>query len=483
MRRYLFPLLMLCCLIAALLLITTACSGESKNLPTDNQSASESVAEAVTAPATSGEQQPSATSPAQDSTTPGGGKQVLRVSQCYNFYNLEYAIEKFKVTHPDVEIVLTKYNSDIEKYRQQVVTQLMTGIADDILDSTEITENVSSGKGLLTDIYPLMQNDPDFHEADYFMNVLDALATDGKLLTFPAFFSYRLVGVQTKHSQALTEQFKQFDAITYRELLDLYRHIDAKEGKYLCENIDAVNVILANINDFVDFENKTCNFITDDFIKLISDAKQATSPRRVAEDNLGFLVGKGMTKSTQEEYARQYIFDHADERDFLVFFPYAEEQLFTHYIPLTSETGKLLIAPIKRLSISESSANKVLAWEFIKFLTTEEANPDLDLYSFPIQRELYQSYVTGYVERHLDFWRNEEGYDIIGDAGEVAAQALASQVQMNEMPMEVFESWLSMSFYEVLRETMKSFYQGLMTAEQVASELQNKMSLALMEMQ
>ena len=66
----------------------------------------------------------------------------------------------------------------------------------DILDMSNLSVQIYQSKGLLEDLYPYMENDPEIRTEDYFENVFEAISLDGKLpyLTDGAAISTMLAG-------------------------------------------------------------------------------------------------------------------------------------------------------------------------------------------------------------------------------------------------------------------------------------------------
>jgi len=121
-----------------------------------------------------------------------GNKQLsgkLSISQCWNFLNLQGAIDQFTKIHPNVEIVLNKYDSDWEKYWAQVGAQLIAGTGDDILDASDFSYVQLADRGFLADFNKLMRDDPRFNEDDYYSNVFKGLEYKGGLYNFPTLLS------------------------------------------------------------------------------------------------------------------------------------------------------------------------------------------------------------------------------------------------------------------------------------------------------
>ena len=405
-----------------------------------------------------------------------GETRQLRISVCYDFYDLETAIERFNAVYPDVEIVLNKYDNDFLGYQQQVNTQLLSGTADDLLDAAPLDESRMADSGLLADIYPLMENDPNFQEDDYYMNVLAAMATDGKLIVFPTSFNYELVAVNNTFSPELVAAYQQYDKVSYWDLFALYDSLADTGGRYIGRNFDAGTALVANMDAFIDQEARTCSFDSQDFIDFITKAKVGTDPEKIAAGEIGWSYSFDCQSAADwEAYALQYVFASADCGIYSALLPYADEK-FTHFVPLTNRAGAVSILPSKRFCINAASPNQDLAWEFLKFLTTPEANQDTYIPALPIHRELCRSYI----ETNLALYAEQysEAIPLSCSVDEAVQQLLTKYMAWNEMPMAYQPTYYDLAD---TNDTMIAFYNGTLSAEQTASTLQNRVSLFLME--
>jgi len=406
-----------------------------------------------------------------------GEKRILTIAVYDDYYKLDLVIDRFTALHPDVSVEVDNYHGDEEKYKLQVTTQLLAGKAPDIMDAWLSAEEKLSDSGLLADIYPLLRNDPAFHENEYFMNVIDAMAYKGKLIVFPVSWSYRMIGVNNMFSGELVERFSGYETISYRQLFDLYNSLEDKSGRNLSGNIDIITAVAENINDYIDSANKKCYFNTPEFIEFITGAKNCTPSRKAADGELGWWFGPKIYRADQEQYAKQYCFAEAPSNIPFFDFPCLEKEVFTYYIPLVSAQGKIFQMVGRRYCINGASKNQGLAWEFIKFLTTPEANEYIYQPSFSVNRELYRTSVSANIVEFIDDWRKIAGNTIVGDTEEIVGQVMAKLAPYNDMPMENNQFW----HFDIIRDLLTSYYNGFITAEQAASELQNKVSLILQE--
>ena len=385
-----------------------------------------------------------------------------------------YAIEGFKAIHPDVEIELHSYDGDHQKYRQQIRVQLMAGQADDLLSYAGFNDQRYLDSSLIADFYPIMQNDPDFNKADYFMSVIDGFSYKNKLPIFPLYFAYWGIAVNDSFSPELSQKFKQYDKITFEEVFDLYNNLENKSNYYISRGIDALTALERNINTFVDFENKKCYFNDPKFIEFITDAKNATDPQKIADGSLGTLFGvSGYDEKEQNEFALKYLFFDDCIQFHQYFAPDYEEKKFNDFIPLVQENGKLIVEASVAFVLNEASKNKELAWEFIKYLTTMDMQgyKYYSYFIFPVHRQKFKTYAD-YVWQYL-----KEDYYGEFETRETGGQVIARLEAYNSMPMP-FPIYI---YLDAVKEIIQSFYDGVLTAEQTANELQNKVSIYLME--
>jgi maltose-binding protein MalE len=406
---------------------------------------------------------------------------TLTISQCWSFLALDVAAERFMAIHPDVEIIVNDFDNDTERFNTQVRAQLMSGIADDIIDSSTFPYIELASRGLFVDIFPLMQNDPNFNEDDFFMNVFHGVKYRGRLYAFPINFGYALVGVNNMFSDELVERFRQYDVISNRQILDLYLDFPDNGGRFVGFNFDVVNIIAGSIREFIDFETNTANLNNDEFIKLLIDAKNGTNPQKAIDNLLGYTITSGfVTREDLVENIQRYLFFYTFAPNTLqVFFPHTEDEEFTHFIPLATDSGEIKTYTNQFL-INAGSENIELAWEFLKFLVTDEAHANLFIgFNIPLKRENLRNLAPDFISRGIQLLRRTD-FIIEGETEDIVDNIISTIENWSEMPMQAQHS-LGSNLNEMIFETVTNFYNGILTAEQTAELLQNRVSLYLME--
>jgi hypothetical protein len=414
---------------------------------------------------------------------------TLTISQCWDFsvHSLDFAIERFNSIHPDVEIILTNFRGDSQRYITQVGMQLMAGTANDIIEwHWGFSYADFADRDFLTDIYTLMRDDYRFTHDDWFTNAFRATEYRGGLYVFPLSFSYEIIGVNSTTSDELVESFRQFDMISHRQLLDLYIEFSDATSHFVSPVIDAANVIIHDFGRIIDFEANTANFSTDEFVRLISDARDASNPQRVEAG----LVGNWGSLLTASNWANQielsynYMFSNfLMNIQYEVFFPHKDYEIFTHFIPLATCDGEIIITSARQFAINSASENKELAWEFLNFLATDEilTKNEMSL-GIPINRRMFDAHAVTFLTNYVENQRGLPGFvDVSADTSDIVERIIEHGNRYVEKPMHNYNIFRDVCIIEMIIESMTAFHQGILTAEMVAEDLQNRVSLYLME--
>ncbi|MCL2665309.1 MAG: hypothetical protein FWE82_06825 [Defluviitaleaceae bacterium] len=228
----------------------------------------------------------------------------------------------------------------------------------------------------LADIYELINSDPLFDHKDYFMNVIDAYAVDGKLYEFPVTFSFDYVGVHKDMPDSLIEWFKNKSSVNWFELLEIYEDIYSRQnGKRfgVYEEFFYRDSFRYAAASYMDFLRGRGTFDGNMLIKKIASA--LTEPETIA-----LFYGMSTLQSNAElKRQNEYMFVKLAQDLWPFLLPTAQEHghSFLHLVPLTDEYGAIFLAndrEVTKLCVAESSPNKVIAWEFIKFIMLPESN-------------------------------------------------------------------------------------------------------------
>lgn len=285
----------------------------------------------------------------------------------------------YMALHPDVLIELEPQGYDYD--REELSVQLMSGQAADVLETYGNAKELTSGHFL--DLYPFMEQDPNFREEDYFMDILTGAETDGKLYGLGTWFSiYGLYAMRKDLDPEAAEWFETAETVTYADMIRLYQEVGQAEGLVIYNTFLPTDAFDYYCDSLIDLENKTCNYQNEELKAVLEQALTLPADPRVSYSAEDGVSAEGMPHSATSidisEYRNtEYPYFFYQPRfprraDFL--FPY-EGTVFTRPRVVTTASGKGLYLGGTTLSITDSCEDPELAWDFIKFCIANKEEP------------------------------------------------------------------------------------------------------------
>ncbi len=200
-------------------------------------------------------------------------KRIIKLSALYTDPMIKNTVTEFNSLDNDYYIELKTYSDKNLWVDNDAVVQFnMDIISGDIpdavfLERTSPFRNYTS-KGLFTDLYGLMDTDPEVKREDYLRNIFRLMETDGRLYVGTAsFFVNALIG---KTSDIGTQKSWTWD--DYNKLLsEKPSGIIPITDTYTAMTKDYFLSILLRtaINKLVDYKNHTCSFINEEFYDML----------------------------------------------------------------------------------------------------------------------------------------------------------------------------------------------------------------------
>lgn len=173
---------------------------------------------------------------------------------------------------------LVKMALDI-KTLEDLSEAALTGDSPDLIFYTD--RSVLDGMinlGAAADIYPYMESYDGVKADDLMPNVLEAFDMDGKLYAIPENFC---VLSWHANSKVIGEEYRNW---TFDDMYEIYENCpDNMSFADEVFNDDLVNnLILSHLTPWVDAENNTCNFGSEDFVKLLEFCKNTQNVSALA---------------------------------------------------------------------------------------------------------------------------------------------------------------------------------------------------------
>ena len=353
------------------------------------------------------------------------------------------------------------YNQCLQNYQNDLISG---NVPDIMLIGADY--QMLSNKGLFEDLRPWMENDPDFHEEDYLMNVLEAGEYKGHIERIPWSFA---VSCFSGKKQYLGDKTSFTPEELYAlDLPETMHYFDFPSGR-----TDLFTVIQHQITGhFVDYENGTCSFDSPEYISLL-ELVNTVPQGQVKEDDYGWREDRILLNQYGLTSLNGY---HALHK---VYFGGADITL----CGIGYDGG--VICQQGGIAVSAQSKEKEAAWEFIKFNLREEhqyfgKESSKSVWLFPINRaaleKSFADQITAYDEHHsANVTMNGENVPVDAATKEESETLIRYLESLTNCPLD--DSQIT----SIVSEEAGKYFAGDCTAESAAKAIQGRVSLYLSE--
>jgi len=379
-----------------------------------------------------------------------------------------------------IEVInLRPYTSDADRFankRDEIGVQLMAGSAPVLIDGAFVDHRDPRSAHFFVDWFSIMDADPSFNEDDWFMNVFHASAVNDRLLAFPLLFHREMVTANSTIPD-LPEALAVQDSITLSELMELHRKVSTDTSFLFAPYFGASRVVTLYLDSFLDMDTGLVDFNNEQFIDLIAYAREITGQNMTDER---YWIDPELEVYWSENYFF-YISDFSMYQDL----PHLETgPLFTELTPLVNERGELLVDTSWStyvLSANATPVEQALAWDFIQFVMNPD-NRDTLVHMQPTNRHLFHHGAVLWLRHTIGTTREDFGWQLLTDTIDESVEDVKIRMEaLGDMPMANTRT-LPFAIENIIDEALELFHNGLVSAEQTAADLQNRVTLALMEM-
>lgn len=302
------------------------------------------------------------------------------VANANSFVIIDQAIERFETEHPGVKI---HYYSGVRKddYSEWFSRKLLAGKESDVFMVLGTDFNQFSSMGVMKNLEPLMEKDPDFDEEKYFSSSLRSGQYGEVQYALPYETVPTLMFVNktllAKEGIAMPNPDWNWDtmySICQKTTKDLDG--DGVLDQFGCYNFGWMDAVYSNGGEIFEADGKESNF-TDEkvvesiqFVRRLNDLYQG---QKVTQEdfNAGNVVFMPLTFA---EYRTYKTYPYKIKR-------YANFQWDCITMPAGYQGGNLSQVDSLLIGISAHTKHEQLAWEFLKLLTYDEK----------IQTEIFRS--------------------------------------------------------------------------------------------
>lgn len=329
--------------------------------------------------------------------------------------NLRWLAEEFMQLHPGVTIRFdyeldARENNNLtveerklrrESFYAGLRMELASGESDYILFDVpeEINLPQLARNGLLTDLRPYWEGDPDIQRADYFENVVDAFTVDGKMPLLPLSFQFEVVFLSRPVLEEIDAVPASLFAVDSDRLLDWYEQArETQPDMNLLYTSPGKDVLYSTERyRYLEPETKTALFDSPEFVSFLERTVRVLNddpeldPAGELGRGYGALADEAIRfQATGEVPESVLLYGSADNfwanmvtksRPFFacvnsvqVFSLLNTQQPLENIAgpyPLTSTDGKLGLSSNEVFAVPSGCQNPDLAWEFIKYCLRE----------------------------------------------------------------------------------------------------------------
>ena len=318
-------------------------------------------------------------------------KTVLTFACMYLDWNMRDAIVKFNRasnTHRIVVRDYSEYNTD-DDYNagiQKLNTEMLSGKLPDMIDINTYNMPVEqyAAKGFLTDLYELIDADADLSREDFVQPVLKALeSADGKLYQLPRTFAVSTAIALDK----VAGDYDTWNLAAVKDAMTKLQDGASVFDVYRTKSDILQACISRNIDAFVDWENGSAHFDSDEFKALLEFANQfpETYDWENATDEENDSAQNRMN-SGKQLMTDMYVSSFEDMLYQLT--GYNGGVKFVGY-PSEDGTSNHTFQIDGSIAISSTCADKTAAWNFMKQFLTEDYQSGSNVWNFPINQKAF----------------------------------------------------------------------------------------------
>jgi len=361
---------------------------------------------------------------------------------------LEVAARRFEEIHDGQYTVNIIPTGDFTSYTQIVNTALMSGGGEDIIMASNLAWQRLADVGRLVDLNSKM----DFPQGKYYQGVMDAFIYNGGRYVIPFGFSLG--------AWAFTDLVPYSERPNQLTLSNLMALAEANPDDLIFGTASglgstpaSIALMYFNLNfaEFIDLANRIAHVDDDKFIALLENVQSISHnirPNQMGEVPLiweDMLFSPAMASSGTRNYSEMIL--------------------------STNDSGQSLVNSHFLMAVNANSQNQALAARFITFILSEEMQTSPELWSNPINKNaaaqsaaltLESVRAGGFAPTDFDL---EENIRIFN--------AMASQATVFGTSDPFINDFVSTE--------MTRFFDGELTAQQAASNLQARLTTYLNE--
>ncbi|PFD64003.1 ABC transporter substrate-binding protein [Bacillus thuringiensis] len=412
------------------------------------------------------------------------GKTIVEVSTLGSTESLKQAEKLYEQKNPKIDIQIKgafpenesktggsktegsqKDETSAEKIISKVNTEFLAGRGSDVIVLDGLPADKYGKKGLLTDLSEMIEQDKSFDKNQYFDKFLDNSKTNEKLYGIPLYFwlSGLLGDDKAIQQSGVKVNDKEW---TWSEFTSIGKELASKgTHTHVIGNTPPEQMlqflVQDHYNELVDKASGKAKFQSDLFVQMLEDVKKMYDEKLATADevNLGesYFVRLPMIMSIEDYFSTGALLGITGTKIYQK--PH-----------IAGQKKGVAFTPNTTVGINEKSPVKKEAWNFLKFLMSDEVQSKGN--GFPINKAVYEQQIKTLKEK-----KGIEGPD------GTLINVTESDIQgLEKMVAEIsVQSPQSTKIESIIAEESKSYFSGQKSAKDVAALIQNRVKTYINE--
>ena len=418
-------------------------------------------------------------------------KQELTLACMDLSWDLRNTILEFNRSHDDIRIVVEDYaqyatEADYYAGMTKLNTEILSGNVPDLFQVNErLPLEVYVSKGILQDLWPLIDADPELSREDLMTHFFDTICIDGGLYQAVSNFS-----IQTAVGRS--DVVGAGDSWTLDDLLAVKANLPAEAtilDVYDTQESMLQSVVLNDCEKWVDWRSKQCSFTDQSFSDLLELC--AAFPKSFDDKDFDWSSygSEGLRLRMRQQMLVQCYLSSFD----MVQYYNAMCEGKTNFIGYPSADGNgSSFTFYNGLAISSTCANTDAAWSLVRTVLTEDYQSTDYIYQFPTNAKAFETYKQQMMTPQWFETDPETGEEVesprnsywFGDEETVPIYSMTQEEY--DLFMDLYQRTNTVTggnqeIANIITEECAAFFDGQKTAEQTARLIQDRVSLYVME--
>ena len=421
-------------------------------------------------------------------------KAELTLACLYLDYNLRSQIVRFNKNNPDYRIVVKDYSEyatddDSNAGLTKLNTEIISGNVPDIIaNETGLPLAQYASKGLLEDLWPYIDADPEYSRDKLMAQPLNAAQTDGKLYRLPLDF-----GVTT--AVGLGKVVGEYTTWTLADVNDALSKLP--EGatvfnKYYTQAEMLQYCVAMNAESFMNWQDGTCSFDSDEFRALLEFVKPFPTDYDWQPDSDDYESDYTRLKNGKQLLYPTSLSGFSD-----LYYTFAALNNDIRFVgfPRDGSSGNAFNASCT-LSISTTCKDKSGAWAFIRSTLSDDYQKNL--WNYPIVKSVFEAKAQEAMTQEYE--TDADGNQILDDDGNPIPisnggmsygdgpmiELYAVTQEQYDAVMALIDSTTSFVDYDqnvlsIISDEAAGYFAGSKTVEEASKLIQSRVGLYMQE--